>query len=94
MLATPYPMADLDQRITNEAQVLDWLAEVFQQPRGEISVETARRDVPTWDSLGVLTLMAELDEKFDLVLSDQDMQAMNKIGDIIVVLRTHGKLAP
>jgi acyl carrier protein len=86
-------MANVEQKTMSEDEVLDWLAEIFQESRANITVETARQDIAAWDSLGVLTLMAELDEKFDLVLSDSDMQAMKKIGDVLSILRERGKLA-
>ena len=38
--------------------------------------------------------MADLDEKFDLVMSDQDMRAMKKIDDVLAVLRDRGKIKP
>ncbi len=76
----------------NQEQVLDWLAEVFNEPRDNITPETKRDDIDSWDSLGVLTLMADLDEKFDLVLSDQEMRPMQTIGDILSLLRERGKI--
>lgn len=87
-------MAEVNHKIMSQDQALDWLAEVFQEPRENLSLETPRDDVASWDSLGVLTLMAEVDEKFDLVLSDQEMQGMKKIGDVLSVLRERGKLNP
>jgi acyl carrier protein len=74
----------------SEAEALAWLAEVFQET--EVKPETPRDAIAMWDSLGVLTLMAELDEKFDLVVSDQEMRAMAKVGDVLALLRQHGKL--
>ena len=78
--------------MVSEDQALDWLAQVFQEPRDKITPETPRDAIASWDSLGVLMLMAELDEKFNIVLSDQEMQGMNKVGDVVAVLREHGQL--
>jgi acyl carrier protein len=75
-----------------EAEAIAWLAEVFQEPASSLKPETPRDSIAMWDSLGVLTLMAELDEKFDLVVSDQEMRAMTKIGDVLTLLRERGKL--
>ncbi len=74
-------------------QALDWLAVMFQEPRDKITPETPRDAIASWDSLGVLILMAELDEKFNIVLSDQEMRAMNKVGDVLSVLRNRGQLS-
>ena len=44
------------------------------------------------DSLGVLTLMASLDTDFGIVLTDDDIQGIKKVGDILDVMRRSGKL--
>ena len=86
-------MGDVKSSGMSEAEVLAWLTEVFQEPAGKLTSETPRSSIAMWDSLGVLTLMAELDEKFDLVVSDQDMRSMAKVGDVVSLLRRHGRLA-
>ena len=75
----------------SRAEALAWVAEIFQES-AEMTPETPRENIAMWDSLGVLTLMAELDEKFDLVVSDQEMRAMTKVGDILSLLEKNGKL--
>jgi len=36
--------------------------------------------------------MAALDETFDITVNDTDMRAMLKVGDVLDLLRKHGKL--
>jgi acyl carrier protein len=74
-------------------ETLKWIAELFDESLERISPETPRDAVPEWDSLGVLTLMADMDEKFGIVLTDDELQAMTKVEDIIQVLRKNGKLS-
>jgi acyl carrier protein len=76
----------------NQEEALKWIAELFEESVDNIKPETPRDEIPMWDSLGVLTLMAEVDEKFGLVLSDEDMKTMNKVGDILQVLEKNGKI--
>ena len=87
-------MGNVDNTAVSQEQVLDWLAQAFNEPRDKITPETRREDIASWDSLGVLVLMADLDEKFDLVMSDQDMRAMKRIDDVLAVLRDRGKIKP
>jgi acyl carrier protein len=75
-----------------EKEAMEWVAGMFDQSVDQLSPETLRDDIPIWDSLGVLTLMAEFDEKFGIVLTDADMRAMGKVDDILAVLRNNGKL--
>jgi acyl carrier protein len=71
-------------------EAIAWLAELFDEPVANLSVDTDRNDVAGWESLGVLTLIAELDEKFEI--NEPDVEEMAKVGDIIGCLREHGKL--
>ena len=76
----------------NEEAALQWFADQFGLPAASISTATMRTEIPTWDSLGVLTLMAALDETFGLVVNDADMRAMQTVGDVLDLLRKNGKL--
>lgn len=76
----------------SEADVIKWLERVFNEEAGEIAIDTPRDAIPEWDSLGVLNLMADMDEQFGIVLSDDDLEGMNNISDIIKILKDHEKL--
>lgn len=71
---------------------MKWLAELFQEPASTMTPDTPRDAIAAWDSLGELTLMAEMDEKFGIVLTDTQLKAMTKVDDILRVLRDNGKL--
>jgi acyl carrier protein len=73
-------------------EALKWFADLFGLPASSISPETTRAQVLTWDSLGVLTLMAALDETFNIVTDDATMRSMQSVGDVLNLLRKHGKL--
>lgn len=74
-------------------EILEWLSELFNEPKGSISLETLREDIPEWDSLGALTLMAEMDEKFGVVLSNSELDNLSAVSDILEVLRKNDKVA-
>ena len=74
-------------------EALAWLAGVFEDPLGSLRPDTPRDEVRGWDSLGVLTLMADLDEKFDLRVGEKEMAAMTSVQDILDLLNRSGKLA-
>ena len=79
-------------RVMNDTEILAWIADLFEVDPASIRTDTPRSEVPAWDSLGVLTLMAALDEKFNVVTTDEDMRAMKKVGDILILLKKCGKL--
>lgn len=71
---------------------LQWIAEVFEESPGRINEATQRQDIPGWDSLGTLSLIAGLDERFDIQLSEQDIEALKSVADLLELLRRHGAL--
>jgi acyl carrier protein len=73
-------------------EALNWLSEVFEEPAGRISAATNRDESPGWDSLGVLSLIAALDEKFNLQVPEKEIEALQGIEDILAILRRHGAL--
>ena len=75
---------------TNEA--LEWIADLFEESPEEINPDTPRDEIPAWDSLGVLTLMSRLDEDFDILLTDDEVQELRSINDILKALKRHNKL--
>ena len=76
-----------------ESEALKWIAELFEEPASAIDASTQRDAIPAWDSLGVLTLLAALDEKFDVSLTDTETEHLQSVNDILRLLRDRGKLA-
>ena len=76
----------------NIDEALKWIAEIFEEPEENITTETKRDDIELWDSLGTLTLMAQLDETFDIILSEEELTGLASIEDILQVLKDNEKL--
>ena len=74
-------------------EALDWIAELFGEPVEGITQETKRENIANWDSLGVLTLMADLDDMFEITLSDSQIESIETVGDVLKYLRENGKLS-
>ena len=77
----------------NSQEALDWVSETFEDPAGRIGIATTREEIPGWDSLGTLSLIAALDERFDIHLSEQDIEGLKTVADILGVLRRHDVLS-
>lgn len=76
-----------------EQEALKWIADLFEEPAENIRPTTERDEIDGWDSLGVLSLMAGLDEEFDILLSEEEMENLHKVADILEVLKNHGRLS-
>jgi acyl carrier protein len=73
-------------------ETLIWLAELFEEPAEKVHPDTALDAIPTWDSLGVLTLLAGLSERFDVTVEVDELGGMTTVDDILAVLQRAGKL--
>ena len=73
-------------------EALEWIADLFEESIENLSNQTTQEEVPGWDSLGVLSLMAALDEEFDIILEDEELWELKKIEDILNVLIKNGQL--
>lgn len=76
----------------NVDEALSWIAELFEEPVDAIRPEVSAEDIPAWDSLGILTLMAGLDEEYGIQLSDEELQNLNTVNDILDLLKRYGHL--
>jgi acyl carrier protein len=74
------------------ADTLKMLSEILEEPLANLSPEVSREDVDGWDSLGALALMAELDERFGIILTAEESREMTRIDDVLQLLRRHGCL--
>jgi acyl carrier protein len=72
---------------------LKMLSEAFEEPLENLAPDTDRDSIAGWDSMGALTLMAELDERFGIVLTAEQSLQMSKIAHVLDLLRQHGALA-
>lgn len=69
-------------------EALAWLAGIFEEPVEAMTPDRPRDEIAGWDSLGVLTLMADLDEKFDIQLDEKAASAMTHVRDLLALLES------
>lgn len=77
------------QTITR-TDALKMFEEAFAADPGTLAEDTLRADIPGWDSMGALMLIAELDSRFNLVLTPEQSRAMTSIGDALTFLKSQG----
>ena len=57
--------------------------EALQIDGREVALEDVFRDYEEWDSLGRLSLIAALDEEFDLQIEDKEFETLLTVGDLL-----------
>lgn len=74
------------------AEALAMLEMAFNEGAGALATDTLRENISGWDSMGSLMLMAELDERFGIVVTPEQLTAMAGVPDIFDLLKSSGVL--
>jgi len=72
--------------------LLNLVEDLLNIDTGSLSIETRLVNVPAWDSMGVLLLMAEMDERFGITLNETVLANLRGTADIVDVVRKAGLL--
>jgi acyl carrier protein len=76
-----------------EQDALEWIAKLFEERPEHLTPDSNRDGIKAWDSLGVLLLMGGLDSDLGIQLSDDEVQGMKTVNDILIIMRRQGKIA-
>jgi acyl carrier protein len=74
------------------AEAIAMLESAFSEPAGSMGPATARDSVGGWDSMGALVLMAELDERFGILLTPEKSKTFTQVSDVLALLKSHNVL--
>ena len=75
---------------TNDA--LEMLAETINESIDDIQLGVNLNDLG-WDSMAVLLLMAEFDERFGIILDEEKINSLKMVDDILAVLKENNLLS-
>ena len=67
---------DIQEFINNFAGQLD------ETTVDQLSAETRFRELPDWSSLAALTIIAMIDDEYDIILKGEEMRATNTIEEL------------
>jgi acyl carrier protein len=68
--------------MSNPGEFLAWCGTLFDEPVENLTMDTPREEIPGWDSMGILLLMADLDEVHGIQLSESELEELKTLGDI------------
>jgi acyl carrier protein len=78
----------MTRRSIKKRDLFRWLETIFEEPAGSIDERRDRRSIPNWDSMGTLLLIAELDEKLDVMLDADELAGLTSVTDLLATLRS------
>ncbi len=65
-----------------EQKFLDQLKETLEIEDRDIALTDTFRDYDEWDSLALLSVIAMIDEEYDVVIESNNLQKLQTVGDI------------
>jgi acyl carrier protein len=65
--------------------------EVFDDDGLTVTPDTPRRAIADWDSVAHVKLILVLEEAFDLRFTEDEVSAVETVGDLLAVIETHKK---
>ncbi|UCG90656.1 MAG: acyl carrier protein [Candidatus Heimdallarchaeota archaeon] len=68
----------------------DIICKILLLERDMISNDVTQEDLEVWDSMTHLALVSELEQAFNIFLSDDDILEIKTIGDIKKILGKYG----
>jgi acyl carrier protein len=71
--------------MSKQSQILEIVAEVLELEVYEVNLNT-ELDEDNWDSLAVVSFIAEIDSNFDQILVPADVRDVKKVSDLVVLV--------
>ncbi len=74
-----------------EQELFNGLKEALEIEDREIKLTDNFRQFKEWDSLGQLTVIAMLDERFQVAIETKQLNKLNTVGDLLNEIKTQSK---
>lgn len=71
----------------NTQEAIYWIANLFNVDEKDIQIDLPRESLDYWDSMGMLLLMGDLDDLFDFTLSEEQLNNISTINDLLDILK-------
>jgi acyl carrier protein len=71
--------------MSKQSQILEIVAEVLELEFDEVNLNTELNE-DNWDSLAVVSFIAEIDSNFDQILVPADVRDVKKVSDLVVLV--------
>ncbi|MFO7851434.1 MAG: acyl carrier protein [Bacteroidota bacterium] len=70
-----------------EQEFINLFKETLEINNEEITLDTKFRDIENWDSLKFLTVLAMIDEEYDIIIEGNTFQKLQTIDDLINAIK-------
>lgn len=70
-----------------DEKVITIIAKILEVSVDEVEMDTAIGDLPEWDSLHHVQIIAELENAFDIKMSQSDLMELEDVSDLIALVK-------
>lgn len=70
-----------------EQKIIEIIARILGVEIDEVEMDTAIGDLPGWDSLHHLQIIAEIQKEFDIKYSQEDLVELEDVSDLIALTK-------
>ena len=74
----------------DDAEFFSWLETILNEPEGTLSMTTNLEELLGWDSMGMLLLMADLDEMYAIQMTEERLEELVTVRDIANLIDSSG----
>lgn len=71
-----------------EKKFIELFKETLEIEDSVVNADTRFRELEQWDSLAFLSVIAMIDEEYDLVIEGNDFKQLNTLGDLIQAIKS------
>jgi acyl carrier protein len=71
-----------------EQKFIELFKETLEIEDGEVTIETRFRELEQWDSLAFLSVIAMIDEEYDVVIEGNDFKKISTVGELITEIES------
>jgi acyl carrier protein len=82
-------MRDRDALMTNSEKLFAAFSQALQLDQAQINDDLAYNEIPQWDSVAHMALVAELESAFDIMLDTDDILAMSSVAKAREILQKY-----
>lgn len=68
---------------------IDLFAEALDIEASDLTVDTEFRTLPEWDSMAYLSIIAMLDEEYEIQIENAEFKTLKTLSDIINYIEEH-----
>ena len=71
-----------------ETKFIENFKDILEITDRDLQLTDRFRDYDEWDSLAFLSLIAMIDEEYDVIIEGKDFKALNTVGEIIQAIES------